>query len=260
MASSSFGDGNHRELVAAVVEDAHPLVAVLVFEVATDAGVRRVLALARAGGRQDVVAGLVRDGRTHVLDACGGVLPHPLPADRENFVLVDGRTVALLVDVLQRDRRVVGLVRRRREVALRFGDLCHHGVLVFGIGATPAGAEAVDARELAGRPVRELVAAEYRLSVRVEPQHPVGSREQRLRIVVGLPDKGCLGVADERPDFGLDLEVLLVELVFDTLFQEVLGRCCCVCSIASLNVVVAVAHGFRVDYDVGNRIILSVFC
>jgi len=70
----------------------------------------------------------------------------------------------------------VGLVRRRREVALCLRDLEEHWVLVVRVWATAASAETVDARELAGRPVREIAAAEHLLAIRVEPEHPVGSR------------------------------------------------------------------------------------
>jgi len=54
-------------------------------------------------------------------------------------------------------------------------DLEEHRVLVVRVRTSAAGAETVDARELAGRPVREIVAAEHLLAIRVEPEHPVGS-------------------------------------------------------------------------------------
>lgn len=123
-------------------------------------------------------------------------------------------------------------------------DLEQHGVLVSRIRTALPSSESVDPGELAGFPVGEPVTTEDSLPVGVEPEHPVGPGDRRLRVVVGLPDECGLGIIERRSDGGLDPEVLLAELLIDTLVQQVLGGRRRIGTVSGLNVVVAVAYWF----------------
>jgi hypothetical protein len=75
-----------------------------------------------------------------------------------------------------------------------------------------------------GRPVGGVVAKDV-FAVGIQPQIPVTLREQWLRIGLALTDECVLGVAQELADCGFGFEVLLVEAVFDAVFEQVLrGR------------------------------------